>query len=83
MSFGFPPHFADKEANVQRFFAGFTHAERMYHLVETPQELPPANDEHGLSPVQRMIVHRKTEVKSLNIEKWIRESLMRFRSRSF
>jgi hypothetical protein len=43
------------ETNVRRFFSGFIHAERMYRLVETPPGPPPAYDERGLSPVQRII----------------------------
>ena len=47
--------------NVQTFFARFEHAERMYRLVETLQQPPPAFDADGLSPVQRMIVDTRED----------------------
>jgi hypothetical protein len=43
------------QKNVQRFFARFEHAERMYRLIETPREPPPAFDADGLSPVERLL----------------------------
>ena len=48
--------------NVQTFFARFEHAERMYRLVETLQQPPPAFDADGLSPVQRMIGDKREEL---------------------
>lgn len=47
--------------NVHTFFARFEHAERMYRLVETPQEPPPAFDSDGLSPVERMLGEPREE----------------------
>lgn len=47
--------------NVQTFFARFEHAERMYRLVETPQEPPPAFDVDGFSPVERMLGGQREE----------------------
>ena len=47
------------KSNVERFFARFEHAERMYRLVETPREPPVAFDADGLSPVERMVDERK------------------------
>lgn len=47
--------------NVQRFFAQFEHAERMYRLVETPAEPPLAFDAEGLSPVDRMLLESSEE----------------------
>ena len=41
--------------NVHTLFTRFEHAERMYRLVETPQEPPLAFDKDGLSPVERML----------------------------
>ena len=42
--------------NVAAFFTRFEHEERMYRLVETPQQPPAAFDADGLSPVERMLV---------------------------
>jgi hypothetical protein len=47
--------------NVQRFFACFEHAERMYRLVEIPKEPPLSFDKEGLSPVGRMLINSKNE----------------------
>ena len=43
------------QKNVQKLFARFEHAERMYRLVETPMEPPLAFDEEGLSHVERLM----------------------------
>jgi hypothetical protein len=47
--------------NVQMLFSRFEHAERMYRLVETPQEAPLAFDEDGLSPVERLLSQSKND----------------------
>src|SRR5215510_6601458 len=43
------------QKNVQKLFARFEHAERMYRLVETPMEPPLAFDEEGISHVERLM----------------------------